>query len=311
MVIYKDALKASFFVRKNKKVGEKMQIIYKKLSEIVPSEKKPRRNDQAVKYVANSIKDFGFKIPIVIDKNNIVVCGHTRLKAAKKLKLNDIPCIIADDLTDEEIDAFRIADNKTAEHAQWNIKLLQEVIRKLPKFNFTDYGFDFQKVGEKENQRMRTYDNYNLDIVDEDTESTNAWDIPQLLPCDVEAIELIGFNEVLTSTNYDAGVHFYIDDYQFERIWSNPQKYIPELKKFKFVITPDFSLYTNMPRAMQLWNVYRSRAIGKLLQDNDIQVIPCIQFSDAKSYEFCFAGMPENSTLSLSSVGVMTDPYAL
>ena len=99
---------------------KEMNIIYKKIHEVIPYENNPRINDEAVEYVAKSIKEFGFKVPIVIDKDNIIVTGHTRLKAAKQLKLKKVPCIIADDLTEDQIKAFRLADNKVAEFSKWD-----------------------------------------------------------------------------------------------------------------------------------------------------------------------------------------------
>ena len=90
------------------------KIIEKKIEEVVPYETNPRNNDKAVKFVANSIKQFGFKVPIIIDKNGVIVAGHTRLKAAKKLGMKTVPCIVADDLTPEQVKAFRLADKKTA-----------------------------------------------------------------------------------------------------------------------------------------------------------------------------------------------------
>lgn len=105
-----------------------MEIIEKKLEELKPYENNPRKNDEAVDYVANSIKEFGFKVPIVIDKNNVIVTGHTRYKASQKLGLKTVPCIIADDLTEEQIKAFRLADNKVSDFSLWdNKKLLQEL----------------------------------------------------------------------------------------------------------------------------------------------------------------------------------------
>lgn len=89
-----------------------MNTIEMELSELIPYENNPRKNDEAVDKVALSISAFGFKVPIVIDKNNVIVTGHTRYKAAKKLGLSVVPCIKADDLTDEQIKAFRLADNK-------------------------------------------------------------------------------------------------------------------------------------------------------------------------------------------------------
>ena len=119
-----------------------MNIVNKKIDELIPYEKNPRKNDEAVKYVAESIKAFGFKVPIVIDKNNVIVAGHTRYKASKKLKLTEVPCIVADDLTDEQIKAYRLADNKVAEKAEWDFELLGAELEDLFDFDMTPFGFE-------------------------------------------------------------------------------------------------------------------------------------------------------------------------
>lgn len=118
-----------------------MKIVEKALHELKPYDKNPRKNDTAVKYVAESISQFGFKVPIVIDKDNVIVCGHTRYKAAKQLGLEEVPCIVADDLTDEQIKAYRLADNKVGEMASWDFDLLEAEIGELPDFNMEDFGF--------------------------------------------------------------------------------------------------------------------------------------------------------------------------
>ena len=115
-----------------------------KLKDIKPYEKNPRKNDDAVPYVAESIKQFGFKVPIVIDKNNVIVAGHTRYKAAKKLGFKSVPCIIADDLTDEQIKAFRLADNKVSEKAEWDLDLLDSEIEGIFDIDMTDFGFELE-----------------------------------------------------------------------------------------------------------------------------------------------------------------------
>lgn len=102
----------------------------------------PRHNDAAVDAVAASIKEFGFKVPIIIDRDNVIVAGHTRLKAARKLGLETVPCIIADDLTPEQINAFRLADNKTAELADWDFELLEKELAALADFDMEQFGFD-------------------------------------------------------------------------------------------------------------------------------------------------------------------------
>ena len=119
-----------------------MQIIDFSLDELTPYEHNPRLNDKAVKAVAQSIKTFGFKIPIVIDSAGVIVCGHTRYKAALKLKLESVPCIIADDLTPEQVNAFRLIDNKTAELAEWDAELLGEELKSFPAELVAEYNFD-------------------------------------------------------------------------------------------------------------------------------------------------------------------------
>ena len=102
-----------------------MQIIDKRVEDLIPYENNPRINDGAVDAVAASISRFGWKVPLVIDKNNVVVTGHTRLKAAKALGLDTVPCILADDLSEEQVRAFRLVDNKTGELAGWDFSKLQ------------------------------------------------------------------------------------------------------------------------------------------------------------------------------------------
>ena len=127
---------------KRKRKDNEMLIVTKPLSEIRPYEKNPRKNDEAVQYVANSIKEFGFKVPIVIDKDGIIVAGHTRYKASKKLKLTEVPCIIADDLTEEQIKAYRLADNKVAEKSEWDFDLLSGELDDILNIDMEQFDFD-------------------------------------------------------------------------------------------------------------------------------------------------------------------------
>lgn len=131
-----------------------MQIITLKLEDIKPYEKNPRKNDGAVDQVAASIKEFGFKVPIIIDKDNIIVAGHTRYKAAKKLGLTEVPCIKADDLNEEQIKAFRLADNKVSEAAEWDFDLLSEELADLQAVDFNMEQFGFETAYEEENKEI-------------------------------------------------------------------------------------------------------------------------------------------------------------
>ena len=122
-----------------------MDIVEKGIKDIKPYEKNPRKNDSAVEAVASSISQFGFKNPIVIDGNNVIICGHTRYKAAKKLGLKAVPCVVADDLTEEQIKAYRLADNKVSELAEWDIDLLGEELDGIFDIDMGDFGFDLSE----------------------------------------------------------------------------------------------------------------------------------------------------------------------
>ena len=119
-----------------------LAVVYKDVDELVPYADNPRINDAAVDAVANSIREFGFKVPVVLDRNNVIVAGHTRVKASRKLSLKQIPCIIADDLTDEQIRAFRVADNRTAELADWDMEKLKGELEKLGDLDMAQFGFE-------------------------------------------------------------------------------------------------------------------------------------------------------------------------
>lgn len=118
-------------------MAEKAQIQYINLSDIIPYANNPRNNDgEAVDKVASSIKEFGFNVPIVIDKDNVIITGHTRYKAAKKLKIDEVPCIYAEHLTPAQVKAYRIADNKVSEFSTWNNDLLSIEIEQLQELDF-------------------------------------------------------------------------------------------------------------------------------------------------------------------------------
>ena len=121
-----------------------MKIKNMKTLSLIPYENNPRNNEGAIQYVANSIKQFGFKVPIVIDKNNVIVSGHTRWLAAQALELEEVPCLVADDLTPEQVKAFRLADNKVAEKSSWDYAKLGKEIEDLLEI---DLGFELTDIG--------------------------------------------------------------------------------------------------------------------------------------------------------------------
>lgn len=128
-------------------------------------------------------------------------------------------------------------------------------------------------------------------------------EIPCLKPEYQAPNKLISFSKAIGSSDHDAWVHFYEDDAAFVRIWNNPNKYLPILKKFNGVISPDFSVYRDMPLVMQHWNIYRSRAIGHWLQENGIPVIPNIRFGDERTFELACTGIQKHGTIAIGSHG--------
>lgn len=303
---------------------EGLKIEYLPIDSIFPYEKNARLNDgEATNKVAASIKEFGFQQPILVDDNFVIITGHTRYKAAKQLGIEVVPVAKAVNLSEEQVKAYRLADNRVAEFSQWDMDLLNTEIIEIETIDMTDFGFDLKlsdlnvvtdeeddEVNDdepnEESHRVSTFKQYNL--YDYDPDRTDGfYQMPILQPVDHKPSKLIGFNYVLNKPDYDAGVHFYLDDYQFERIWRNPVEYIEKLAEFDCVLTPDFSLYMDMPIAMKIWNTYRSRLIGQIMQDFGLTVIPTVSWAEQATYEFCFDGLPKNATLSISTIGVKRD----
>ncbi|MDD6128229.1 MAG: ParB N-terminal domain-containing protein [Veillonellaceae bacterium] len=124
-----------------------MQIVERSVEELIPYENNPRNNGPAVEKVAASIKAFGFKVPIIVDKDDVIVAGHTRLLAAKELGIKVVPCIVADDLTEAQVKAFRLADNKVSEFSSWDFAKLSEEMASIQcldldgNIDMTEFGF--------------------------------------------------------------------------------------------------------------------------------------------------------------------------
>lgn len=147
----------------------------------------------------------------------------------------------------------------------------------------------------------RTAEKYNLHLID-DSHCDNQG-MPVIYGTQHVTEDLIPFSRAMTSRDFGCGVHFFIDDYRFERVWNQPERYIPIIQRFDCVLTPDFSTYSDMPLPMQRWNIYRNRALGNLWQRNGIEVIPSLSWGGEDSFDFCFDGLPVGSVLAVSTVG--------
>ena len=151
-------------------------------------------------------------------------------------------------------------------------------------------------------KQQRNYENVNKRLFD----GTGVYQIPQIQPTHFDFCEFIGFNYA-RSEKYkkDKGVHFFLDDYQFSRVWTNIDKYVPMLGEFKYVMAPDFSLFTDFPKALQIYNHYRKHWVAAYLQEAGVQVIPTIAWSTKDSFEWCFDGESIGGCVAVSSVGCM------
>lgn len=293
------------------------------LEQIKPYERNPRDNREAVKYVCESIRRFGYRNYILVDSDYVIIAGHTRYFALRHLGWVKCQVYVADDMTPEQVKAYRLADNKVAEYAKWDKSYLDLELADLKEIGFSmlEFGFEvpdlvIQNDPLPENdetyygdERERTNSSYNLEYFDPD-HCSGDFQMPTLAACSHVPEHLINFNEVLTSTDYGAGVHFFIDDYRFERVWNLPERYVPILKRFDCVFTPDFSLYMDMPLAMMIWNVYRSRLIGRICRNAGMKVIPTVSWAGPESYDFCFDGIEPGGAVAVSTVGVMRNSEA-
>lgn len=157
----------------------------------------------------------------------------------------------------------------------------------------------------------KDYDNFKKMVF----AGVGAYAIPDIYPCELAELDAstkwIGFNEVLSEKNPSGkGCHFFLDDYQFERVWTNINRYLPLLKKYRYCMSPDFSLYADFPVAQQIWNHYRKHWVGAYLQKQGITVIPTIAWSDERSFDWCFDGEPVGGVVAVSSVGTQKNERA-
>ena len=295
-----------------------MEIENRKISELKPYANNPRHNEDAIEAVAASIKEFGFKNPVIIDKNDVIIAGHTRVSAAKRLNLKEVPTIKAEDLNEEQVRAFRLADNRVAEIATWDAAKLEQELDNILDINMEDFGFEIEDdeyagyeddEGYFGDERERTFSAYNLADFDED-DCEGFYQMPKLYPCDTVPDDIRSFNYMMSATETNFGIHFYCDDYQFERVWNRPEMYLPKMRDFQCMFTPDFSLYLDMPMAMKIWNVFRSRLIGQMMQRDGLEVIPTVSWAEKETFSFCFDGLPKDATLSISTIGVKQDKTA-
>ena len=287
------------------------------IDKLVPYESNAKQHsEEQIKRLAASFKEFGFVNPILIDKDFNIIAGHGRVIAAKSIAMSEVPCVFVEGLTDEQRRAYILADNKLSEFGFWDMKLVNLEIEKLSDvgINIDVTGFELPEVNLGDynsyygDERERTLEAYNLKEIHEATD--DFWQMPIINNDGFIPERLIGFNYAKTSKDKATGIHFFIDDYQFERVWNYPEKYIDILKEYECILSPDFSLYIEMPMPMKIWNIYRSRYIGAFYQNHGIRVIPTISWAEISTFQFCYRGIPKGSIVAISTIGVKTEDKA-
>ena len=294
----------------------KLEIEYIPIAEIKPYKANAKKHPpKQIEQIMSSIEEFGFNDPIAI-WNGEIVEGHGRYLAARELHLDPVPVLRLDDLTDEQRKAYGLVHNKLTMNSGFDTKLLELELDGLESLDMEQFGFELPELsgiddGWYGDERERTNDAYNLGLAQNTEMTDDFWQMP-IIKCDnYVPSELIGFNYAKTNDCKDVGVHFYIDDYQFERIWNAPEKYVDILLNYDCIFSPDFSLYMDMPTPMKIWNVYRSRQIGAYYQSQGIKVIPTLSWAEAESFEYCFRGIPKGSIVSVSTIGVKRSADAM
>lgn len=136
--------------------------------------------------------------------------------------------------------------------------------------------------------------------------SLGSFQMPELNPFTGNVPNrLVPFSTAMSKTDYAAGVHFYIDDYMFERVWTSPEKYVEKLAKFPCVIGPDFSQYSDMSYPMRMWNCYRNRVLSSYFQNNGVNLIPNVTWSLPDSYDYSFGGIPQNCPIAINCTSII------
>lgn len=305
---------------------ERLKIEYVNINSIKEYKRNAKKHPrEQIEQIKESIKAFGMDDPIGIWHDEVVE-GHGRLLACKELGFEEVPVIRLDHLTDEERKAYTLAHNKLTMNSDFDIDLLNEELATFETIDMEKFGFeldeaieelgklidgeDDEEVEEKENERERTNRAYNLELFNPFM-CDGKWQMPIIENDHFIPEDLMGFNYAKSSEVKNVGIHFYLDDYQFERIWNAPEDYVEVLEQYDCILSPDFSLYMDMPMAMKLWNIYRSRLVGQYYQQQGIKVIPTISWAEKETFEFCFDGIPEGSIVSISTIGVKRDKEAL
>lgn len=295
-----------------------MRIEKKKLEDLIPADYNPRRiTKKQFEELKTSISEFGYIDPIVWNATTgRVVSGHQRLKALTELGYKEAECVVIE-CSEEKEKMLNITFNNVSGLFDKDklFNLLNEAqdsdveLTGFRPIDVKDFFIDKRVQSVKRyfaDTRERTYNLYRLNEYDE-SRVNGKWQIPKLKACHYIPDTLIPFDYVrrLKAVPPNCCVHFFVDDYQFERIWKTPYKIFSRLRNFACTCTPQFSQYLDMPLPMKMWNLYRSQLIGQMMQDAGLTVIPTLSWADEATFDYSFDGIEPGGVVATSTVGVM------
>lgn len=285
--------------------------------------KNPRKNDIAAEKLTGLIEAHGFINPVICTRDNVIRAGHTRVKAANKAGLKEVPVIYVD-MDEDQAAAFAIADNKSSQWSEWDFEALKDVFQdlELNEYDLDLTGFSFDEINQlsweggnskpdedsDDTWYIETRDP--LNIIKGNYSSNNELGYPELKADFFEVKDLLAYDKINTKSpkpdDLDKTVHFFLNDYKFECLWNNPKQYIGLLQKYNGILMPDFSNYTDYPISLNIFQMYRRFWLSRFFQENGIKVIPVPRINDLNNYENELKPIPKNNIIAISSVRMLS-----
>lgn len=293
-----------------------LAISYEPIGSLKPYARNAKKHPKKqIEQIKKSIMDYGMIDPIGVWKNGEIIEGHGRYEACKQLGYVEVPVIHLDTLTDAQRREYMLVHNQTTLNSGYDDGLLKLETQELIGFDSDFYGFkQFDLFSDEEEEydddrppafQHNSFENQDMMMFP----LTNEYGFPDIQPTYTVGDKFLRFMDWKDIDNHAEYIaHFYYDDYKFIAAWREPEKYLPLLQKFKAVVSPNFSLYTDFPKALQILSCYRRQWCGAFWQYNGIDVIPNVAWGDRSTYKWCFDGIPHGGTVSVSTVGVKQDP---
>jgi hypothetical protein len=265
---------------------------------------------------------------VICTRDNTIRAGHTRVKAANKAGLKEVPVIYVD-MDEEQAAAFAIADNKSSQYSEWDYELLKDVFEELDAFNYDLEltGFDMSEV---ENLMTSTGGAGGQDNIEDDTwyietrdplntikaiyPSENKYGYPPIRKDFINVVDILPYDRINTKNPKQADfintIHFFLNDYKFECLWNNPKQYISLLSKYNGILMPDFSNYSDYPVSLNIFQMFRRFWLTRFFQENGISVIPVVRINDINDPEPDLQPIQKGSIIALSSVRMLSPKQA-